>query len=235
MLQILEPSENLDHRMPAPRLIAIGDIHGHASALVTVLVAIAPQPHDTIVTLGDYVDCGPDSRGVIDQLIALGRHCRVISLLGNHEEMFLGGLGGGTSELETWLRVGGLSTLESYSNPRDTGDLPPAHLQFLEACLPYYETESYIFVHANYWPNRRMEEQSRGTLLWESLDPTWAAPHFSGKRVILGHSVQSSGAVLDLKFLLCIDTGCGYGGRLTAVELNSHQQWQSDERGQLLS
>ena len=74
-----------------PRTIAIGDIHGCAIALAKLIEAVAPQPDDTVVPLGDYVDRGIDSRGVIDQLISLAGRCRVVPILGNHEEMLLGG------------------------------------------------------------------------------------------------------------------------------------------------
>ena len=72
-----------------PRTIAIGDIHGCSAALDALLDAIRPRPEDTIVTLGDYIDRGPDSRGVLDRLIDLGRRCRLVPLLGNHDQMLL--------------------------------------------------------------------------------------------------------------------------------------------------
>ena len=71
------------------RIIAIGDIHGYSAALAALLEAIAPRAEDTIVTLGDYVDRGPDSPGALDQLIALAARCRLVPLLGNHDEMLL--------------------------------------------------------------------------------------------------------------------------------------------------
>lgn len=71
------------------RLIAIGDIHGHAAALESNLDAIIPGPDDTIVTLGDYINRGPDSRRVLDLLIELNHRCNLIPILGNHEEMML--------------------------------------------------------------------------------------------------------------------------------------------------
>src|SRR4051812_9682650 len=69
------------------RTIAIGDIHGCDAALAALVAAIAPQPNDTLVVLGDFVDRGPNTRGVIDQLIELSQRCRLVTLLGNHEEM----------------------------------------------------------------------------------------------------------------------------------------------------
>jgi serine/threonine protein phosphatase 1 len=80
------------------RLIAIGDIHSCAKALATLIEAIQPTPQDTLVLLGDYIDRGPDSRSVMDQIIALRQCCIVVSLLGNHEEMLLAALDGGSGQ-----------------------------------------------------------------------------------------------------------------------------------------
>src|SRR6516225_5447385 len=90
---------------PNGRTIAIGDVHGCAEALAALIQAIQPGPDDQIVTLGDYIDGGPDSCGVIDQLLALSGRCRLIPLLGNHEEMLLAALEG-RSELASWLHFG---------------------------------------------------------------------------------------------------------------------------------
>ncbi len=69
------------------RTVAVGDIHGCAAALAALLRAVAPGPDDTLVTLGDYIDGGPDAQGVIEQLLGLAGRCKLVPLLGNHEEM----------------------------------------------------------------------------------------------------------------------------------------------------
>ena len=97
------------------RLFAIGDIHGCAIALRTLLEAIDPQPEDSIVVLGDVVDCGPDSKGVLEQLITLSSRCHLAVLLGNHEEMLLNALDS-RSEFNYWFKLGGEQTLRSYSS-----------------------------------------------------------------------------------------------------------------------
>src|SRR5438128_342790 len=74
------------------RTIAVGDVHGCKAALDALLAAIEPEPADTLVTLGDYVDRGPDSRGVLDRLIGLAGRCRLVPLMGNHEEALLDAL-----------------------------------------------------------------------------------------------------------------------------------------------
>ena len=92
--------------MPS-RTIAIGDIHGCSLALDTLLGAIRPRPEETIVTLGDYINRGPDTRGVIDRLIGLRRRCRLVPLLGNHDEMLLEARAG--RHPTTWIGMGGIA------------------------------------------------------------------------------------------------------------------------------
>ncbi len=149
------------------RLFAIGDIHGCSKALETLIEAIDPQPDDTIVTLGDYVDYGPDSRSVIDQLIRLSRRCRLVPLFGNHEELLLGALES-DSALRSWLDLGGDQTLLSY--PYDgVNIIDPNHVEFIRGCLDYFETEDFIFAHANCDPDLPMDRQPSLKLRWEFL------------------------------------------------------------------
>src|SRR5262245_13321258 len=95
------------------RVIAIGDIHGCAVALRKLIEVLAPEPDDTLVVLGDCVDRGPDSRGVIEQLLALREDCQLVPILGNHEEMMLNYIDG-RPQPDDWLQVGGAATVESY-------------------------------------------------------------------------------------------------------------------------
>ena len=106
------------------RTIAIGDIHGCLPALQALLTAVDPQPDDTVVTMGDYVDRGPDSPGVIDELIALDARCRYRPLLGNHDEMLLDICSGQTGLLSEWVLFGGDATLTSYGGRVPHG-VPP--------------------------------------------------------------------------------------------------------------
>ncbi len=116
------------------RVIAIGDIHGCSTALKSLVDAINPSPTDTIVTLGDYVDRGPDSKGVIDFLIHLQSKCRTAYLLGNHEQMMMEVLSE-TQEPYSWLRHGGVDTLESYGFSGSLSVVPESHRLFLENLL----------------------------------------------------------------------------------------------------
>jgi serine/threonine protein phosphatase 1 len=213
------------------RTIAVGDIHGCSAALDALLDAIAPGPEDVIVTLGDSINRGPDSRGVLDRLIGLGRRCRLVPILGNHDQMLLEARSG--VHPTTWLGMGGIATLDSYGPGRDIGLIPEEHYEFLETCHDYHETETHIFLHANYFPDIPMAEQPVGMLRWESLRDMTPGPHDSGKTVVIGHTSQKGGEILDLGHLVCIDTFCHGGGWLTALEVGTGEVWQADREGNL--
>ncbi len=239
-----------------PRTIAIGDIHGCSRALEALLAAIGPRPEDVIVTLGDYVNRGPDTRHVLDRLIALEGHCTLVPILGNHDQMFLqilrdarASLAGVPSEwlrvegvpmnLSNWLEMGGDATLASYGishvrpDATELAKVPDEHVAFLARCRDYYETETHIFVHGQYEPDMPMEDQPSYLLRWESLREGTPGPHESGKRVIVGHTSQKSGEILDLGHLVCIDTNCHGGGWLTALEVHTEEVWQANREGEL--
>jgi len=215
---------------PTPRrTIAIGDVHGCSKALDALIAAIGPAEGDEIVALGDYVDRGPDARGVIDRLIELGRRSRLVPLLGNHDELMLGAIEG--EDPAGWYASGGLRTLDSYGPVREIAAIPEGHARFLRDCLPYHETETHIFAHANYDPARPMAEQPASMLRREKLRWHTPRPHASGKTVILGHNAQKAGEILDLGHLICIDTYCHGGGWLTALDVDSGRVWQFDRDG----
>ncbi len=226
---------------PRSRTIAIGDVHGCSAALVALLDAIGPRPEDVIVTLGDYVNRGPDSRGVLDRLIALEGQCTLVPILGNHDEMLLGLLdrvrAGHSPSLHAWLKMGGDATLASYGSnagsmaAADLTRIPTEHHDFLARCRGYHETATHIFAHAQYDPDTAMDKQRAEVLRWESLRDGIPEPHESGKRAVVGHTSQKSGEILDLGYLVCIDTYCYGGGWLTALDVETGKVWQFDRDG----
>jgi serine/threonine protein phosphatase 1 len=219
-------------QQPAPRTIAIGDIHGCADALAGLLVAIAPTPNDRIITLGDYIDRGDNSKGVLEQLLELSKQHQIISLRGNHEEMLLDAFQDQAGH-EFWMNCGGMTTLGSYGSAGEIGVIPKEHIDFVRRLRLYYETDTHLFIHANYDPNLPLEKQDPRILLWRTLDHI-PGPHYSGKIAIVGHTPQLSHRILDLGYLKCLDTGCGEEGLLTALDLGSGQTWQVDERGNVV-
>jgi serine/threonine protein phosphatase 1 len=218
-----------------PRTIAIGDIHGCPDALDAVVAAFDPTLDDEVVTLGDYVNRGPNSRGVLDRLIDLGHRCRLVSILGNHDQVMLDVLEG-RAETSLLIAMGGKTTLASYGRsgpPLRPSDVPPEHLEFLQNCVDHHETADHLFVHASYAPYLPMIGQLPHTLRWESLRDEVPGPHQSCKRVVTGHTSQKKGQIYDLGYLTCIDTYCYGGGWLTALDVHSGQTWQADRRGRL--
>jgi serine/threonine protein phosphatase 1 len=215
-----------------PRVIAIGDIHGCATALRTMLEVIAPQPADTIITLGDCVDRGPDSRHVIEQLLELRKRCHLVPLLGNHEEMMLAHLGG-RSQPDNWLECGGDATLDSYSQGEEVPIVPPEHLEFIRSWVDYWEVETHFFVHGAYHPEQPLSSHRWPLWRWHSLREMVPAAHISGKTAVVGHTSQKAGEVLDFGYLICIDTYCYGGGWLTALDATTGHLWQVDRQGKL--
>ncbi len=214
------------------RTIAVGDIHGCSIALRRLVGAISLRSDDTLVTLGDYVDRGIDSRGVLDFLIELAERYRLVPILGNHDEMMLGARQG-RSDLKFWLACGGQSALDSYGEKGMLQLVPHAHFRFLEQCRTWFETEKHFFVHANYRPDLPLERQDEHALRWLSLRDYVPTRHTSGKIAVVGHTPQASGEILDLGYLKCLDTGCCSGGWLTALDVGSGRVWQVNERGEI--
>jgi serine/threonine protein phosphatase 1 len=212
------------------RTIAIGDIHGCAAALRAVLQAIDPKPEDTIVTLGDYVDRGPDSRGVIDELLKLEKRCRLVPLMGNHELMLLSALEF-PEALASWKECGGKEALKSYGGRIE--NVPESHLEFIRRCRRYYETATHFFVHANYEADLSLDQQPDYLLFWEHLMLRTPPPHENGKVAIVGHTSQRTGNVLDGEYIICIDTYCHGGGWLTALDVVNGKKWQADLYGRM--
>jgi serine/threonine protein phosphatase 1 len=218
-----------DENQPFNRIIAIGDIHGCSLALRTLIDTISPQTNDLIIPVGDYVDRGPDSRGVVEQLIELSRRCQLVPLLGNHEIMMLAAVQ--DHDISFWLECGGDATLNSYGG--EINSIPEEHFAFLSSCHRYYETAEHIFVHANYQYDLPLNRQPDHLLFWTHISYAAPPPHQSGKTVIVGHTPQATGEVLDLNHLIGIDTYCFGTGWLTAINAETREVWQADKEGVL--
>lgn len=197
--------------MNSPSTYAIGDIHGNADLLRRLLANLALHPADTIVFLGDFIDRGDDSRGVIDTIIELREttSANVVTLLGNHEDWLLRTMNDYTSH--SWLlSMGATASVESYSTAaaqtlqRELTELGPR--LFTERCeLPYhlffdamptshkaffrdletsFENEHAFFCHAGINPSLPLREQCRQTLVWGE---TLRFETYAGKPVVYGH------------------------------------------------
>ncbi|MEX0642237.1 MAG: metallophosphoesterase family protein [Pirellulales bacterium] len=216
-----------------PRVIAIGDVHGCATALRKLIEIVRPEPRDTLVVLGDCVDRGPESRQVVDDLLALREKCRLIPILGNHEEMMLNFLDG-RPQPDDWLQCGGAATVESYRGA--DGKLVPVpaeHVDYIRTWGDCYQTDTHFFVHASYEPDRPLPKQHWQTMRWHSLRDGIPEAHASGKTAVVGHTSQKDGEIMDLGYLFCIDTYCWGGGWLTALDTTTGQSWQVDRDGRV--
>lgn len=218
----------------AGRLLVIGDIHGFLTPLNLLLDHLKPDFEDTLVTLGDYIDRGPQSKDVLLKLIQLKTLTNLQMLIGNHDLMFLESIHFKRFNTD-WLLYGGLQTLESFgidlANP-DFQLFDAKIVDFLKSeCSRYWEDEKHIFVHAGVDPSLPLDQQTDKLLFWDKLDPNFCG-HQSGKKVVCGHTRQTSGQPLNLKNLLCLDTNVYGGGWLTCCDLNSMEYWQANALGE---
>jgi serine/threonine protein phosphatase 1 len=213
------------------RLFAIGDVHGCSSALDTLLELVEPTPEDTLIFLGDYVDRGPDARGVLDRLVELSKRENFVALRGNHDLWMLNARQ--DREWRTsWLDrgVGGMATLDSYK-AQSFKDIPDSHWEFLENTKLYFETEKFIFTHAGIDGELDLKDQSEEALLWRRV--TACGPHYSGRTLICGHTAQKKGVPLDLGHAICIDTWAYGKGFLSCLDCEHRYLWQASQEGEV--
>lgn len=213
------------------RVLAIGDIHGCSTALVTVLKAAGVTREDTLIFLGDYIDRGPDSKGVISTILDYQRLQRVVALRGNHECMLLDA-GEDPRQCGLWCSNGGDATLASYGagGRKDWQPfVPPEHWTFFHMTRPWFETQTHIFLHATLDPDLDMPDQPDFLLYWERHNNH--SRHKSGKTVVCGHTPQRSGRPCSEDRSVCIDTGACLGNWLTCLDVESGSYWQANEEG----
>jgi serine/threonine protein phosphatase 1 len=216
----------------ADRVYVVGDIHGCAGELEVLIGALPLGPGDTLAFVGDYVDRGPAVREVIDLLLDLRTHEGLTTtfLRGNHEDMCLAWLGRDGRWGESWPMNGAAATLRSYGIPLDVDGplaaewLPEAHLAFLENLPLSAIAGSFLLVHAGVRPGRTFEEQDRDDLLW-IREEFILSEHDLPYTVVFGHTPRRE-VLVHLPYKIGIDTGCVYGGRLTAIELNEGLVYQ---------
>lgn len=217
------------------RLYAIGDVHGRLDLLERAVTAIARdvEMHGSdalTVTLGDYIDRGPDSRGVIDRLSANPFPTPYVALRGNHEAMLAAFLADPAFG-KYWHSQGGAETMRSYgvtmrallggwgavdAATRLSAAMPPEHVKFFAGLRTSYSHGRYFFCHAGVRPGVPLEEQSEHDLMWirhAFLD----CPDSFGKIVVHGHTPVAMPEVLHNR--INIDTGAFATGRLTCIAL----------------
>jgi serine/threonine protein phosphatase 1 len=199
-------------------IYAIGDIHGSLDKLRKLIVRCEEHADGrpmTFVFLGDYIDRGPDSFGVIGTMMDLqSRHNNLIALKGNHEALAVD-IFDGREDPAHWLTQGGAETLQSYgvTNARE---LPQVHIEWLRSLPLRYDDGSRFFVHAGINPDKALDAQSEHDLLW-IREPFLSDERDYGRLIVHGHTPRSTGAP-DLRGnRLNLDTGAVFGGPLTAA------------------
>jgi|SRR5579862_1462586 len=206
-------------------IYAIGDIHGSLGKLQRLISRCeqdAGSRRMTFVFLGDYIDRGPHSSGVIAYLIDLQSRLgdRVVALKGNHEAMALSAIDG-TGPLRLWFAQGGAATLESYGNAAPA-ELPRAHVDWMRALRLSYDDGRRFFVHAGVDPGKPLEEQEAADMLW-IREPFLSDGRDYGRLLVHGHTPMMSGRP-DLRAnRLNLDTGAVFGGPLTAAAFDDTQ------------
>jgi serine/threonine protein phosphatase 1 len=218
---------------PGQRIYAIGDVHGCLDRLAAMHALIAadlaerPVMKPLLVHLGDYVDRGPDSAGVVGQLAGRVAMPEVptVNLMGNHEHMMLDAVASGEAEaVELWLANGGTESLVSWGVPRSAQPkdwasyLPTPHLLFLRDLAVYHEAGGYLFVHAGVRPGIPLAQQSRHDLMW-IREPFLSSKGSFGAVVVHGHTPRQEPVVRPNR--IGIDTGAVIGGVLTCVVLEA--------------
>jgi len=209
------------------RTLAIGDVHGCSAALAAVLAAVDPQPDDLVIPVGDYVDRGPDSAGVIATLIELAGRCHLMPIRGNHDQLMLDARRD-ADHLGLWLSLGGDATLASYGS--SLAHVPADHWAFLaRTCVDSVQTATHLFVHGGVVPELPVERQPPDVLQWQKFPPD--RPHVGGKVVVCGHTRQPSGVPASVGHAICLDTGAERGGWLTVLDVATGRYWQANQEG----
>lgn len=217
------------------RAIAVGDVHGRRDLLERMLEAVDalrradPREEEHLLFLGDLIDRGPDSRGVLDLLVARRESDPTLTMLaGNHEEMLLAILDGDSDSLAEWLRFGGQECIESYglaaadllAVPPDqarallAARLPEAHLALMRAMGDRFALGDYLFVHAGIRPGIAIADQQPQDLRWIRA-PFLASKADHGVMVVHGHSISTTPE--ERQNRIGIDTGAFASGTLTAL------------------
>ena len=231
-------ARKMPHGKPGARAYAVGDVHGCLVQLNRLIEQIEddleerPVKEAFLVFVGDLIDRGPDSAGVIERLRTYSRPgLKPIFLSGNHEEYFLRVLGGERGVLDNWLDYGGKQCAESYgvsadqlvALPEDQAlallrrQVPEGHRRFLKTFGDTFRFGDFLFVHAGIRPGLPLEQQSRADLRW-IREPFLHDTGDHGFVVVHGHTIVET--VEELPNRIGIDTGAYRSGVLTALVID---------------
>jgi serine/threonine protein phosphatase 1 len=212
-----------------PRIFVMGDIHGAYEAFMQCLKRSAfDYDHDVLINLGDVCDGWPGTKTCIDELLKIKN---LIYILGNHDLWTLHWMEG-IDTPDVWLHQGGQATVNAYSD-----GIPETHIAFLKKALPYYLLNNRLFVHAGIRLEQPLVKQTLDTFLWDRTLAHTALELYQQKKLIrltefdevyIGHTPISGGRPIHSCEVWLMDTGAGWSGPLTMMDINTKEIFQSD-------
>ena len=185
-----------------PRYIAITDIHGELGKLESVLSKIEARHDDVFVFMGDYIDRGADSKGVVERVIAQSEKNQCIYLIGSHEYAYLHSQKDEYYNFLFW-NYGGPATVKSYGSFENIGKI---HGEFFQNLQYYYLTDKYLFIHAGIDPNYPLEKQDEVDMVYIRHKFIYSK-HNLPQKIIFGHTEFEKPYIDEYK--IGIDLGCG--------------------------
>lgn len=191
---------------------AIGDIHGMYDPLVELLRILPIEEGDRLIFLGDYIDRGPASKEVVNLLKNLKKAHDMVLLMGNHEDMMLSCIEKG--DCLTWEFNGAGATMRSFGGLEKIKE----ELPFFKSLKLFHEEGRYLLVHGGVKPGIPLEKQKRLDMLWIRDEFIFTKNPLPGRVVVFGHTPLEKPYISTDK--IGIDTGCVYGGHLTAIRLD---------------
>ncbi|WP_033541012.1 metallophosphoesterase family protein [Planococcus sp. CAU13] len=217
------------------RTLVISDIHGELELFEELLREAGYNANeDQLILLGDYVDRGPDSKGVLERVIELKKHGAIV-LRGNHDNMMLAAVNDEPGAKERWARNGAIPTLKSY-DPGIAGmafpdsDVFRDQVEFIRQMDYFHETDDYIFVHAGVQPGTPVEQTDPYTLMW--IREEFYEAYSGDKTVVFGHTpafllrgTDNHAIFFGDNNIIGIDGGAAYGGQLNCLELPGRKSY----------
>ena len=224
-------------------IFAIGDIHGCLKQLISLQKNILntksfKKDNDLLLYIGDYIDRGPHSKDVINQIIKLQKeNIKSIFLMGNHEQVMIDFLFNKINNLKYWLNLGADQTFKSYKIEvaefiKDgfgddkidrlrsvlLNELSDEHIHFLKNLRLFYSVGNYLFVHAGINPEKTLKDQDKMDLLWSRSDQFFDKNFKFEKIIVHGHTPEEK--IVNFPYRINIDIGCFFSGKLSCVCLN---------------
>ena len=212
-----------------PRTFVLGDIHGAYRALLQCFERAGFDYNiDHLIALGDVADGWPETKQCIDELLKIKN---LTYILGNHDFWTVEWMETGVIE-KVWFDQGGRATVESYRE-----GVPGPHISFLKKALPYFKLREKVFVHAGINPLFPLEDHSMQTLLWDRSLAQRAIERYQigdekkltdFEAVYIGHTPISGGKPLKACDVWLMDTGAGWSGVLSIMNIDTEEYFTSD-------